>query len=137
MGSILFVVGMFLTMWLIGQGIKKIRESRAKATANAKAAKILDANKQKERRTAMGYGIGNYGYCDDDFYAMREMQRIQQEDLDRVNRECNQRMQEEFNRFTDPYDSTCGYSFFNDCSNNFGGGCGCDFGGGFGGGFGF
>ena len=72
--------------------------------------------------------MGNYGNLYADNYYLRESQRFNEECLNRMNDEYNRRSLEELERFTDPYDSSCGYSVYNDCSSGFGG----DFGGGFG-----
>lgn len=122
MSSLLAAGGLIFTMWIIGKMIGKARESRA----NAKA-RVVNSKSLKTQRGRSSY-MGNYGNWYDDDYCLREAQRCNQEAVNRMNDEFLRRDMEELDRFTNPYDSSCGYSFFNDCSSGFGGGCGGGFG---------
>lgn len=125
MSSLLAAGGLIFTMWIIGKMIGKAKESHANAKAKEEVINSGSLGTQRGRRIAY---MGNYdGFYDDDYY-LRESQRLNQECLNQMNDEYNRRSLEELDRFTNPYDSSCGYSFFNDCTSGFGGGCGGGFG---------
>ena len=113
------ILGIIVVALICAGSISRAQEEDRRMAAAKNGTSNKGCSTAKTRVSGRNFYTGNYNNFANDA-ALRESMRSSQECLNRMH-------QEEFVRFMDPCDSSCGYSFFNDpCNNN-----------GFGGGFGF